>query len=267
MPESRQPVLFIPHGGGPWPFVELPAFEPDEVASLATFLRQLPDALPPPRAVVVISAHWQAPVATVMNAPRPPLFYDYYGFPPESYRIEWPAPGAPALADRVQALLAQAGLDSATDSRRGFDHGTFIPLKLMYPQADVPVLQLSMLDRPDPAAHRALGAALAPLRDEGVLIIGSGMSYHDIRGFFVRNGRLPSEAFDAWLQQAACAEPAERARRLDAWAQAPAARQAHPHPDHLLPLMVAAGAAGEDRGRCIYSDLFGDARISAFRFG
>jgi len=178
---SRMPVVFVPHGGGPWPFVDL-GFPPGEMKELATYLesvRTLPKVAP--KALLVISAHWEEKVATLMTAPRPPMLYDYYGFPPESYKLTWPAPGAPALATRVQELLSQAGIPSATDDQRGFDHGTFVPLKLTYPDASIPTLQLSLLASLDPAAHLALGRALAPLRDEGVFIIGSGMTFHNLR--------------------------------------------------------------------------------------
>ncbi len=265
---TRLPTVYLPHGGGPWPFVDLPMFDKGEMDALATYLRALPGALGvKPKALLVISAHWEAPVATVSSAPAPPMLYDYYGFPPESYRIEWPAPGDPALAARVRALLDAAGFDTAEDTRRGFDHGTFVPLKVSWPDAEIPTVQLSLVASLDPALHLALGEALAPLRDEGVLIVGSGMSYHDVRRLMRKEGRAASESFDAWLRAAATAEPGERAAQLSAWAEAPAARRAHPREEHLLPLMVVAGAAGADRGRVGYSGTFGDARISAFHYG
>jgi aromatic ring-opening dioxygenase catalytic subunit (LigB family) len=197
---------------------------------------------------------------------RAPLLFDYYGFPPESYRLTWPAPGDPGLAARVRSLLAAAGFASAEDAERGFDHGTFVPLKLVYPDADIPTVQLSLQSDLDPALHLAMGRALAPLRDEGVLIVGSGMSYHNMRGFGGA-GRAAAETFDAWLRTAALAEPAERARQLTAWATAPAARQAHPREEHLLPLMVIAGAAGDDAGRLGFGGTFGPVRIAAFHYG
>ncbi len=262
------PVVYIPHGGGPWPFVDLPAFDRDEVEGLREFLKALPGELGPrPKALLVISAHWEEPVPTVMSSPSPPIFYDYYGFPPESYEITWPAPGEPALAAHVRQLLGDAGFQSAADTERGFDHGTFIPLKVMYPDADLPTVQLSLIAGLDPARHLALGRALAPLRDEGVLIIGSGMSYHDVRRFFDGSGRAVSEAFDAWLREAATAAPEQRDPMLEAWTAAPQARRAHPREEHLLPLMVVAGAAGADRGRIAYSGLFGNARITAVTCG
>ncbi len=265
----RQPVLFVPHGGGPWPFVDLGDFIPRrDVEAMRAYFTALPASLPaPPRALLVVSAHWEARVATVMTSPRPPIMYDYGGFPPESYRIEWPAPGDPDLAERVVALLGGAGIAAATDARRGFDHGTFIPFKVSWPEADVPAIQLSLLKSLDPAAHLAIGRALAPLRDDGVLILGSGMSYHHMRGYGTDAGQRASEVFDAWLTEAATAAPEVRSRRLLDWATAPAARDAHPREEHLLPLMVVAGAAGEDVGRVGFSDTWMRTRVSAYHYG
>src|SRR5580692_10264315 len=244
---SRLPVVFLPHGGGPWPFVDIGIGSKAEQAELARYLRSVA-SLPktPPKAVLVISAHWEEAVPTVMSGANPPLLYDYYGFPPASYEITWPAPGEPALAARVRALLASAGIESAENAERGFDHGTFVPLKLAYPNADVPTVQLSLKRGLDPREHLAIGRALAPLRDEGVFVIGSGMTYHNLRAF--GPGAKPvSEAFDAWLRETATLEQEERDGRLATWTTAPAARQAHPREEHLIPLMVAAGAAGTDR--------------------
>jgi len=264
----RMPVLYIPHGGGPWPFVEM-GLPRQDVDSLATYLRGLRTVVPAPKAILVISAHWEARVPTVMTSAKPPMLYDYYGFPPASYEIQWPAPGSPALASRVRELLAAAGIETATDDDRGFDHGTFIPLKVTFPDADIPTVQLSLRDDLDPEAHLAIGRALAPLRDEGILIVGSGMSYHNLRALFSRDPRtaVVADAFDAWLSKAVTGDPSTRDRELAAWSAAPAARAAHPREEHLLPLMVIAGAAGSDRGQVEHSAPFMGARISGYRFG
>lgn len=264
---APMPVVYLPHGGGPWPFVELGFGEPSELAALAAHLRAVRD-LPrtPPRALLVVSAHWEERVPTVMTSTRPPLFFDYYGFPPESYRLTWPAPGHPGLAARVRELLSARGFDTAADAERGFDHGTFVPLKLTYPAAELPVVQLSLVAGLDPAHHLALGRALAPLRDEGVFIIGSGMSYHNLRAFGPR-GRPAADAFDAWLQSSMVLPAEERDRRLVEWTRAPAARLAHPREEHLLPLMVVAGAAGVDTGRVSYSGSILGLRLSGYTFG
>ena len=263
---SRQPVVFLPHGGGPWPFVKLNFGSTDELDKLAAYLRGIRDLPPtPPKALLVVSAHWEEPVPTVMSGEHPPMLYDYYGFPPESYTITWPSPGEPKIAARVRELLSQAGFDTGENRERGFDHGTFVPLKLAYPDADVPTVQLSLKRGLDPAEHLAMGRALAPLRDEGVFIIGSGMTYHNLR-VFGGAGVPASEAFDGWLREAVTAEQPERDRQLTEWAKAPAARQVHPREEHLLPLMVAAGAAGSDRARVAYNGTILGLRISAYHF-
>lgn len=264
---ERLPVVYLPHGGGPWPFVDVGFGDRGELDALASYLRSVSAITPSrPRALLVISAHWEERVPTVMTSPAPPMLYDYYGFPPASYQITWPAPGDPALAQRVRALLSSAGIESAEDARRGFDHGTFVPLKLAFPAADVPTVQLSLVQGLDPRAHLAIGRALAPLRDEGVLIVGSGMSYHNLRAFGPRAAPI-SEAFDAWMRQACVAPRAEREARLGAWASAPAARAAHPREEHLIPLMVVAGAAGDDHADVAFDGTLMGLRLSAIHFG
>jgi aromatic ring-opening dioxygenase catalytic subunit (LigB family) len=265
---GRLPVVFLPHGGGPWPFVDLGMGDAAGEEALTTYLRsvaQVPRERP--RALLVISAHWEEAVPTVMTSAHPPMLYDYYGFPEEAYRITWPAPGAPKLAARVRGLLAAAGISSAEDARRGFDHGTFVPLKLTYPDADLPVVQLSLQAGLDPRAHLELGRALAPLRDEGVFIVGSGMTFHNLAAFRDPRAGPVSESFDAWLREATTRPPAERDERLIAWAKAPSARLAHPREEHLVPLMVVAGAAGADRARVAYSGTWAGIRLSAYQFG
>ena len=265
--KTRMPVVFVPHGGGPWPWVEL-GFDKDGDKRLRAYLESLAKQVgQKPTALLVVSAHWEQTVPTVMTAAKPPMLYDYYGFPPESYTIQWPAPGAPDVAARVQELLRTAGIASAQDPQRGFDHGTFVPMKLAFPDADIPTVQLSLKAGLDPEEHLAIGRALAPLRDEGVLIIGSGMSYHNMRGFRDPRARPIAEEFDAWLRVAAIAPPAERAKKLAAWSSAPAARAAHPREEHLLPLMVVAGAAGEDAGTIAYNELYAGLRLSAVHYG
>jgi aromatic ring-opening dioxygenase catalytic subunit (LigB family) len=263
---TRMPVVYLPHGGGPWPFVEVGFGKKEELDALAAYLRSIRSLPPsPPRALLVISAHWEEQVPTVMSGEHPPMLYDYYGFPPASYQITWPAPGEPALAARVRDLLEGAGFPTASNPQRGFDHGTFVPLKLAYPDAEVPTVQLSLKHGLDPSEHLAMGRALAPLRDEGVFVIGSGMTYHNLRAFGPAAAPV-SESFDAWLRDAATREAEDRDRRLTQWSQAPAARLAHPREEHLLPLMVAAGAAGGDRGAVAYEGTILGLRISAYQF-
>jgi aromatic ring-opening dioxygenase catalytic subunit (LigB family) len=264
---DRMPVVFVPHGGGPWPFVDT-GFPKADVDRLANYLRSV-RSVPPsqPTVLLVVSAHWEEPVPTVMTAEHPPILYDYYGFPPESYEITWPAPGAPSLASRVQQLLGDAGIRHAADGQRGYDHGTFIPLKLTYPDATVPAVQLSLKRGLDPGEHLAIGRALTPLRDEGVFIIGSGMTFHNLRAFRDPRAAPVAEAFDAWLRESMVQDSPERNRRLEQWATAPAARAAHPREEHLLPLMVASGAAGDDRAIVGFNDTFAGLRLSAYHFG
>jgi aromatic ring-opening dioxygenase catalytic subunit (LigB family) len=264
---GRMPVVYVPHGGGPWPFVETGFGSKGELDSLAAYLRGI-RVVPktPPKALLVVSAHWEEPVPTVMSGAAPPMLYDYYGFPPASYELTWPAPGDPVLAARVRMLLGDAGFETAENTTRGYDHGTFVPLKLAYPDAEVPTVQLSLKSGLDPEEHLAMGRALAPLRDEGVFLVGSGMTYHNLRAFGPQAAPV-SRAFDDWLRETSTLEPGERDRRLAHWVRAPSARQAHPREEHLVPLMVVAGAAGEDRGRVAYEGKLMGLQISAYHFG
>ncbi len=264
---TKQPTLYLPHGGGPCFFMEWTMGPRDTWDHMAEWLRSIPGSLPAtPTALLVVSAHWEAPAPTVTTAQAPPLLYDYSGFPPSTYQLKWPAPGSPELAARVQQLLGGAGIDAKGDASRGFDHGVFIPLKVAYPEPRIPTVQLSLRAGLDPIEHLAIGRALAPLRDEGVLIVGSGMSYHNMRGFMDPRTRDVSARFDAWLAGAIAAEASERDASLADWSHAPMARESHPREEHLLPLMVVAGAAGADRGKQVLHDEVMGAVVSAFRF-
>lgn len=263
---ARQPTYFIPHGGGPCFFMEWTMGPPDTWDGMAAFLRDLASDLPRPRAVLVVSAHWEEAAFTVNAAQRPPLLYDYSGFPEHTYRLRYPARGDPALAQRVQTLLQVSGLPARQIDDRGLDHGVFIPFMLIYPQADVPIVQLSLRSGLDPAEHLRAGRALAPLRDEGVLIVGSGMSYHNLQAMFSPHPRRDAAVFDDWLT-ATLTGASTREQALADWLHAPGARLAHPREEHLLPLMVVAGAAGGEAGTRIYAQSVMDVPISAFRFG
>lgn len=266
MSEHRLPTYFISHGGGPWPYVE------DMLAphrALETSLRDIPRQLPhPPQAILMISAHWVTPRFAVMGGAQPPMLYDYFGFPEQTYAVQYPAPGAPLLARRVQQLLSDANIATDIDEQRGFDHGAFVPAAVMYPQADVPMLQLSLTQDFDPTVHIAVGRALAPLRDEGVLIIGSGASYHNLRASGAQ-ARDASKRFDDWLQDTLKLPAHERTAGLIDWEKAPAARPAHPQEEHLIPLMVALGAAETETATSVYHEevFFGGVTASSFRFG
>jgi aromatic ring-opening dioxygenase catalytic subunit (LigB family) len=261
-----QPTVFLPHGAGPCFFMDWTRGPADTWDKTAAWLKGLVADLPEqPKAILVVSGHWEEPQFTVGSSPQPPMLFDYYGFPEETYRLRFDAPGSPALAARVRELLAGAGFPTAEDAERGYDHGVFVPLLLATPDADIPVVQLSLRGDLDPQAHLAAGQALRPLRDEGVLIVGSGMSWHNMRGFSPAfTGK--SEAFDAWLTQAV-ADPARRNAALAQWDQAPFAREAHPREEHLAPLFVAAGAASGEPGRHVFSDHAMDVALSAYAFG
>jgi aromatic ring-opening dioxygenase catalytic subunit (LigB family) len=231
------------------------------------FLEGVAATLPEkPKAMVVVSGHWEEPVFTASAAARPELIYDYSGFPEHTYRLQWPAPGDPQLAAQVAKLLAGAGLPAVVSPDRGFDHGVFVPLKVAFPRAEIPTISLSLEATLDPALHLAAGRALEPLRDQGVLLVASGMSFHNLRGYLRPETPERARAFDRWLT-AAVEQPAEeRARRLTAWREAPHAAYAHPREEHLMPLMVAAGAGGQTPGRRIFADEPMGAALSAYRF-
>lgn len=238
------------------------------MAGLRSWLEALPSTLPaPPRAILVVTAHWEEQVPTVSSSPQPPMLYDYGGFPAHTYQVTWPAPGDPELAEQVRALLDQAGFSSGADPQRGFDHGTFVPLAVAWPGAELPTVQLSLVRGLDPATHLRIGAALSSLRDQGVLLIGSGMSYHDLRGFGSERAKHDAERFDAWLREIAVAAPTVRDASLVDWERAPAARACHPREEHLLPLMVMAGAAPDERGAVTFSEPVLGTRVSAIVFG
>lgn len=268
MTSKRLPAYFVSHGGGPWPWLEgeIRHAYGELERSLKAILAEV-DGLP--KAILMVTGHWETSEFLASAGATPGMIYDYGGFPEHTYHIRYPAPGDPALAARVVELLRAADLDSGLDETRGFDHGTFSVMQVMRPEADVPVVQLSVRNDMDPSAHISAGQALAPLRDEGILIVGSGLSYHNLR-LWGSAAAQPSAAFDAWLQDALVAKaPAARQAMLRDWTHAPCARIAHPREDHLLPLMVAVGAAGEDPGTCVYhqEDFMGSICASSFRFG
>ncbi|WP_448680729.1 DODA-type extradiol aromatic ring-opening family dioxygenase [Pseudomonas nicosulfuronedens] len=262
------PSLFIPHGAGPCFFMQWSYGPADMWASMSDWLQGLASSLEArPRAILVISAHWEAEVFSVTSALHPSLIYDYTGFPPHTYQLRYPVMGAPQLAQEIRQRLATAGLPAVLDGKRGLDHGAFIPFKLIYPLADIPMLQLSLRSDLDAEAHFAAGEALSALKAEGVLIVGSGMSFHNLQP----SGRAVearAAEFDDWLARAAAMEPGARREQLIGWPDAPHARFAHPREEHLLPLLVACGASASQPARRIYAErLGGVVDISAFRFG
>ncbi len=244
-PQDKAQVVYFSHGGGP-----LPILGDASHKAMVDFMVQLPSQLRKPDAILVVSAHWEESATTLLGSQTPPMFYDYYGFPDEAYEITYPAPGSPELANRIAGLLNKNNIPARIDSQRGFDHGLFIPLKLMYPQADIPSLQLSLLRGLDPAAHIALGKALRELMAENILVIGSGFSFHNMRAFSWQGLGAPdpaNDAFQNWLIEVCAGQLPQSAReqRLIEWEKAPSARYCHPREEHLLPLHVCLGMANK----------------------
>lgn len=276
MPTGRQknsqakalPTFFIPHGGGPCFFMDWTMGPANTWHGMASWLEQLASTLTErPKSILIISAHWEEDDVTIIDTLKHSLLYDYSGFPEHTYQLKYDVPASPELARKVHNLLAEANIPSRFEQNRGLDHGVFIPLKLVYPEADIPLVQISLTKDLSADAHIALGQALAPLREEGVLIIGSGMSYHNLR-HFDRTGAESSISFDNWLVNTVTSTDSfSRNQKLSHWENAPAARLAHPRAEHLIPLMVAAGAGGDDVGKQIYSERVNGLAISAFQFG
>lgn len=261
------PVLYLTHGGGPLPLLGDPAH-----AELTDFLQAVPKRFPRPQAIIVVSAHWEMPAPSITSNPAPGLLYDYGGFPPESYDIRYPAPGAPELARQIQQRLIDYGFDARLDNQRDFDHGMFVPLKLMYPGADIPCLQLSLLTSLDPAEHLRLGQALSETVDDRMLLVGSGSSFHNMRAMIgsmqgQASGHAESEEFNRWLIDTCTSaeiSAEQRKQRLLDWEQAPQARYCHPREEHLLPLHVCAGSAGFAPATLVFDGTLAGLSLSSF---
>ena len=266
--KPRMPALFIPHGGGPCFFMD---WDPkNEWDKMANYLRNIASGLPAqPKAVVMVSAHWIQSEVTVTSAAHPEMIFDYDGFPANTYELRYPAPGEPGLAEKLVHLLKTGGIQARTNETRGYDHGMFIPMLLMFPEANIPVIQMSITKTLNPEEHIAIGQALESLRDEGVLIVGSGMSFHNMRGYGDPRYGPISDIFDTWLTQSVESDPHTRNKSLAHWEDAPGARQCHPPgaEEHLIPLMVVSGAAGQDKGVKAFTDRVMQTTISAFHFG
>jgi aromatic ring-opening dioxygenase catalytic subunit (LigB family) len=263
------PTLFIPHGGGPCFFMDPRGGPPDAMwQPMQRYLAGLIESLPErPRAILLVSGHWETPAVTVHVGDGHPLLFDYYGFPEHTYRLRWDAPGAPDVARRAAALLTQAGFATAEERERGWDHGVFIPMMVAVPGADIPLAQMSLRADLSPADHIAIGRALAPLRDEGVLIVGSGMSFHNLRARGPQVTAPAAEWDEALTAAVTDPDPARRAARVAGWETLPHARFAHPEAEHLLPLMVALGAGGDGPAVCDYRDVVMGWVVSGYRFG
>jgi 4,5-DOPA dioxygenase extradiol len=262
-PMNRAQIVYFSHGGGP-----LPILGDASHLAMIEFMTRLPSRLAKPEAILVISAHWEESAATLLGASSPPMFYDYYGFPAKAYEITYPAPGSPELANRVAGLLQQHNIPARIDARRGFDHGLFIPLKLMYPRADIPSLQLSLLRGLNPGAHIALGQALRGLANENILVIGSGFSFHNMNAFaWEESGGADhaNDLFQDWLIKVCtgAVTQVERERLLIDWENAPSARYCFPREEHLLPLHVCLGMANKP-AELVFDDRILGKRCVAF---
>ncbi len=242
MKKNKPRVLFLSHGGGP-----LPLLGHEGHLEMVENLKVLVAKIEKPSAIMVMSAHWEEKIPTITSGTFPPLIYDYYGFPEASYDIEYPCPGEPRLAEKVHQLLSNAGVEAGLDNQRGFDHGVFIPLKIMYPDADIPCIQLSLVQSLNPTEHIKIGKALSGMESDGLLIIGSGFSFHNMKAFFApetSDSKNMNETFEEWLIHT-CSNTdlteEERTQRLENWEQTPFARYCHPREEHLMPLHVCYG--------------------------
>jgi len=255
--------MFVPHGGGPSFFMT--GERKRLYQATEDFLRSIRSTLPAtPTAILIATAHWETSVPSFTGGRQPELIFDYYGFPPETYKLQYPAPGNPELAERAAALVRKAGLSAVVDPHHGWDHGVFIPLKVMFPDADIPVVAMSLQASLDPMLHCELGAALRSLRDEGVLIVGGGMSYHNLRDFAA--AAPASYAFHDWLDDVLSHTWAERSRSLAKWSDAPGGRASHPREEHLIPLMVASGAGTDLPARRLWRGAVGPSCLAAWAF-
>lgn len=262
----KQPVFFISHGGGPWPWVEAMRvrYRATE-AALAGVVSTLPQQ---PKAIAIVTAHWITATFSMATHARPGMIYDYGGFPEHTYEVQYPAPNSAEVCARLAELAAEHGLTLRADPNHGFDHGVFVPLHVMRPQADIPVLSLSIQVNYDYAQHVAYGRMLAALRDEGVLLVCSGLNYHNMRGFGRAESLAPAQAFNAFLNDALTQATGQA--RIDAlakWDHHPAARLVHPEEDHLVPLFVAVGAAGDDPGQVLVEEMVMGIPMVSWRFG
>lgn len=259
-------VIYFSHGGGPLPILGDPSHE-----RMISFLKSLPQQIEKPDAIIVISAHWEESTPTIIGGEVPSLLYDYYGFPEEAYSIKYPLRGNPALAKRLHTILAKRNIAASIELKRGFDHGVFIPLKLMYPEANIPTIQLSLISGLDPRRHILMGEALKELLGENILIIGSGFSFHNLREFAWTNEKKTdkrNDDFQDWLIKVCTGDSSseEKGSQLVAWEKNPSARYCHPREEHLLPLHVCFGISDEP-AEVIFDDYILGKRSIALQWG
>lgn len=253
----RFPSVFVNHGGGPLPLM---GQQPHLAANMKEIVHKfLPKA--EPKAIVVVSAHWESNPIKIASSASPQMYFDYGGFPPHTYEYEYPAPGSPELAQKIHNLLQDEGLESQLDDKRGYDHGVFVPLMIMFPEANIPVVCVSLHSSLDPVKNIQIGKALSPLRDEGVLILGSGLTFHNMHAFFNSSNRSvqASKDFNGWLKTTIMENSSEHyMEALKKWAEAPGGRISHPREEHLLPLLVIAAAGGMDATPTVVYDTTND---------
>jgi aromatic ring-opening dioxygenase catalytic subunit (LigB family) len=260
--DNNGQIIYISHGGGPLPVLNDPAH-----GKMINFMRQLPDLIRRPDSIIVFSAHWEENIISIQSAPHPEVMYDYYGFPEAAYRISYPCTGNPQLAEKVSGLLQKSGILQRMDDERSYDHGSYIPLRLMYPKAGIPVIQVSLDHSLDPLTHLKIGSAIRPLLKENILIIGSGFSFHNMRQFDFEDTEYKdprNDEFQNRLIKICCASDEQECwRELAAWVDLPQARYCHPREEHLLPLHVCAGMANS-RAELVFDDYILGKRAVAF---
>lgn len=251
--EKKGTVIYMSHGGGP-----LPLLGDKSHSQMVLFMKRIAQTIKKPEAIVVVSAHWEESVPTIIGSPEPPLLYDYYGFPEEAYSIHYDLPGNPNLAQQVQELLSDSRIDAKIELTRGFDHGVFIPLMLMYPEGSIPTIQISLIKGLNPQKHMEIGKALRKLRNENMLIVGSGFSFHNMNAFTWANDNVRDQKND--LFQDHLIKTCTNADSIEAnlvslieWENYPNARYCHPREEHMLPLHVCMGVA-ESTGRIVFDD-------------
>lgn len=246
-------IIYLSHGGGPLPILGDPTHQ-----KMVSFIREIPNYIDKPDSIVVISAHWEEKKPMITGAEKPSLVYDYYGFPEKAYKISYPAPGNPTLAQRTQDLLKQNNLDAEIDNNRGLDHGTFIPLKIMFPESNIPIIQISLVKGLNPLHHITIGKAIRELLNENILLLGSGFSFHNMTKFDWEGKNQPdkqNDEFQFWLIDSLTGDYKQKEieDKLVNWEQAPQARYCHPREDHLIPLAVCFGAS-VNKGRIVFDN-------------
>jgi len=264
--KKKGTVLYIPHGGGPLPILGDPSHK-----AMVKFLENIKSKINKPSSIIVISAHWEEDEVKITSGKKPSLIYDYYGFPEASYKITYPVPGNHKLANKIKTLLEAKNINSKLDPKRGFDHGVFIPLKIIYPDASIPCVQISLLKNLDPKKHIEIGKALTSLIYENILLLGSGMSFHNLEILLsasknIDNDNAKNKEFDDWLVSVCTGKELEndkREKELVEWIKAPSARFCHPREEHLIPLHVCYGVNCE-KADLIFNDYINDKKVSAF---